>query len=143
MAKERVREFLSGPPDPEYFAQKASAGWRLVSVDWERETKAPAAPAQPTEPAPFGLQVADDCVHLAENAGEKRALMLIMELVVQDRPLSQVADELNRLGHRTRAGHAWSPNAIFELLPRLIEVGPKIFDNEEYVARKRSRAGAD
>ncbi len=135
---ERTREFLSTPPDAAYFRDKVAAGWRLVSIDWERDlpaTKTP--PPSAIEEVPFGLQIADDCLHLTEQPSEKQALLRMMELIVQDLPLSQVADELNTSGYRTRTGALWTPSALFDMLPRLIEAGPKIFTDQEYVARKQ------
>jgi hypothetical protein len=81
--------------------------------------------------------VAPDCTHLEENASEKQALILMMDLIVQDCPLSQVAEELNRKGFRTRSGANWTPGSIFDMLPRLIEVGPRIFSSSEWTARTR------
>jgi hypothetical protein len=51
--------------------------------------------------------------------------------------MSRVADELNRLGYRTRKAVKWTPAAVFDLLPRMIEAGPRIFTKEEWVSRKR------
>jgi hypothetical protein len=52
-----------------------------------------------------------------------------------------VAEELNRRGFRTRAGGDWSPVAVFNLLPRLIEVGPRIFSSEEWIVRRPKLVG--
>ena len=54
-------------------------------------------------------------------------ILLALELIVQDFRLSQVATELNRRQYRTRAGTQWNAASVFELLPRLIDVGPRIF----------------
>jgi hypothetical protein len=134
---ERLREFVSSTPELDYFRKKAAAGWRLVSVDWERDVPVGAA-AKPAsrEEVPFGLRVADDCQYLTDHVPEKKALIRMMELIVKDQPLSVVAEELNRGGYRTRKGLAWTPLDLFELLPRLIEAGPKIFNDEDYVARR-------
>ncbi len=138
---ERVREFLSAPPEADYFRQKAKAGWRLVSVDWERDVAGvPAGKPAPHEEVPFGLKIADDCEHLTEQPPEKMALMRMMEMIVQDQPLTLVAEELNRSGYRMRSGVPWTPSALFDLLPRLIEAGPKILTDEEYVSRKHHTA---
>jgi hypothetical protein len=64
-------------------------------------------------------------------------LILMMDLIVQDAALSLVAEELNRKGFRTRGGAGWTPGAVFDLLPRLIEVGPRIFSSSEWTARTR------
>ena len=37
---------------------------------------------------------------------------------------------------RTRSGALWNPVSVFNLLPRLIEVGPRIFSNDERQERK-------
>lgn len=136
MAKlQRVREVPTGPLTPDYVAQKAKEGWKLTAVEWEREIEEPAGAL--TEDVPYGLRVSADCTHLEENASEKQALILMMDLIVQDAPLSLVAEELNRKGLRTRAGANWTPGSVFDMLPRLIQIGPRIFSSTEWTARTR------
>jgi hypothetical protein len=135
---QRVREVPSGPLSPDYVSQKAKEGWKLTAVEWEREVDEP--PGQPgalNEEVPYGLKVSADCSHLEENPAEKQALVLMMDLIVQDAPLSLVAEELNRKGFRTRAGANWTPGSVFDMLPRLIQVGPRIFSSTEWTARTR------
>jgi hypothetical protein len=135
MAKlERVRDFLTAPPSGEYFREKAAEGWRLVAVEWERGT---GAAAPPTEDIPFGMRVASDCKRLEEDPDESQVLILMMEVIVQDGPLSQAAKVINDRGYRTRDGQKWSPRALFYLLPRLIEVGPRLCTSEEWVERRK------
>ncbi len=134
---ERIREEVKGLADPEYFQQKAEEGWRLVAVEWERDAEGEGGGARwLIEEVPYGLQVADDCLHLKDNPDEMRVLMLMMELIVQDCSISRVADELNKQGLRTRRGANWSAVSVFNMLPRLIEVGPRIFTSEEWVAKR-------
>jgi hypothetical protein len=110
----------------------------LTAVEWEREVEEPAIQPGPlTEEVPYGLRVSADCSHLEENAAEKQALIQMMDLIVQDAPLSLVAEELNRKGFRTRAGANWTPGSVFDMLPRLIQVGPRIFSSTEWTARTR------
>ena len=137
---ERVRESLPGVPAPEYFQSKIAQGWKPVSIEWERpvESSGPTV-AEAVEQIPFGLQIADDCQHLKENLNEKHALMFMMEMIVKDEPLSKIADELNRGGYRNRDGNPWTPGQVFDMLPRLIDVGPRIFTNSEYIARKHGQ----
>src|SRR6266536_90953 len=124
MAKvERVREMLTQPLDPEYLKRRAESGWRLVALEWQRELEGEGEATMATEEVPFGLHVAADCLHLEEDPTERQALMLMMDLIVQDNPLSKVSDELNQQGFRTRYGSKWSPVSVFNMLPRLIEVG--------------------
>jgi len=135
---QRVREVPSGPLSPDYVSQKAKEGWKLTAVEWEREVdEAANQPGPLTEEVPYGLRVSADCSHLEENVTEKQALVLMMDLIVQDAPLSLVAEELNRKGFRTRAGANWTPGSVFDMLPRLIQVGPRIFSSTDWSARTR------
>ncbi len=138
MAKvERIREVLSEPLSPEYLKQKAEAGWKPVAVEWQREVETAEAPGTLVEDVPFGLRIAEDCKRLEEDPTEKQALMLMMEQIVLDSPLSVIADELNRRGFRTRQGTNWSVISVFNMLPRLIDAGPQILSGEEWVERRR------
>jgi Recombinase len=132
---QRVREVPSGPLTQDYVSQKAKDGWKRTAVEWEREVEEPADAL--SEDVPYGLRVSADCSRLEENAPEKQALILMMDLIVQDAPLSLVAEELNRKGFRTRAGANWTPGSVFDMLPRLIQVGPRIFSSTEWTARTR------
>lgn len=134
---QRVREVPSAPLTQDYVSQKAKEGWKLTAVEWEREVDEPAGPGPLAEEVPYGLRVSADCSHLEENPTEKQALIQMMDLIVQDAPLSMVAEELNRKGHRTRAGGNWTPGSVFDMLPRLIQVGPRIFSSNEWTARTR------
>lgn len=142
MAKtERVREAVSTSPSDQYFKTKMAAGWRLVSIEWERDVAlAKLGGEDHAEETPYGLQVAGDCFLLQDNPQEKLALMRMLELISKDRSLSEVAGELNRGGYRTRQGSEWTPNAVFDMLPRLIEAGPRLMVDQEYVARKHKAA---
>ena len=136
--KERVREELSTPPTYEYWKAKSEAGWRLAAVEWTREVAgAEPGPAEPVDEIPYGLKIAGDCTHLEVNATEQEAMMLMLELIVHDRTLSQVAAELNTRGFRTRRGAEWNAASVFNMLPRMIEVGPNVFSQEEWATRRR------
>lgn len=147
MAKfERIRDVLTGPMSSEYFNRRTEAGWKLIGIEcqaeWQREVAddAPAAtgtaPPKFVEEVPYGLRVGDDSIHLEENPAEMAVLVMMMDLIVQDKRLSAVADELNRNGFRTRDGREWSAPSVFNMVPRLVEVGPRIFSTEEWAARK-------
>src|SRR6266849_60480 len=132
-----MREVLSGPLGPGYLEQRASEGWKPVAVVWERELAASAPDsASVTEEVPYGLKISEDCSQLEEDAAEREALVVMLELIVQDKPLSQVAEELNRRGLRTRHKTKWTPGTVFDMLPRLIDVGPRVFTSEEWVVRR-------
>lgn len=134
--KQRVREAVSGI-DQQQIDGRIALGWRLVALEWERDTVADEPQAQASAEVPFGLKVSGDCAHLEENAAEREVLLAMMELTIQDGPYSSIAEELNRRGFRTREGLRWTPVSVFQMLPRLIEVGPKIFGSEEWQERRR------
>ena len=140
---ERLREPASDPLtlNLEHLRQRADAGWKLVAIEWSREVEgdAPETTA-PGEDVPYGLRVSADCQRLEVDPEENRVLMQMMELMVQDRPLSVVAAQLNQQGHRTRAGGLWSPGSVFDMLPRLIEVGPRLFSMQEWGQRRKNFA---
>jgi len=128
-----VRDFMSAPPAGDYFREKAADGWRLVAIEWERG----AAKSPPIEDVPYGTRVASDCKRLEEDPDETQVLVLMMETIVQDGPLSQAASVINDRGYRTRDGEKWTPRALFYLLPRLIEIGPRLCTSEEWVERRK------
>ena len=136
--KERIQEPIGGLVRPEYLEERVKAGWRLVGLEWERDKTEP-APANPprwVEEIPYGLQVSDDCTQLVGNPAEIEIIILALDMIVEDCPLSRVADELNRRGYRTRLGDSWTPAALFNLLPRMIAVGPRVFNSEEWMTRR-------
>jgi Recombinase len=138
---ERIRESISGPLNQAELQTRQAEGWKLVAVEWERERDQPQlAPSEGAAEVPFGLKVAGDCAHLEEDANEREVLVAMMELTIQDGPYSAIADELNRRGFRTREGVRWTPVSVFQMLPRLIEVGPGIFHSEEWQKRRARHA---
>ncbi len=133
---ERMREILHGPIDLQKIQERADAGWRPVAIEWERAGEAGEAAARSFE-VPFGYQVADDCQRLRENREEMETLVQMMKLIIQEISYDQVADELNKQGHLTRHGRRWSPVSVYYMLPRLIEVGPRIFPTDQWAEIKR------
>jgi hypothetical protein len=135
---ERIRQVLSSPFGADELRTQTEQGWRIVAIEWEREIAEtmPEASAAGEEP-PFGLQVSSESNELEVNPTEREALFLMMELTVEEGPYSRIAEELNRRGFRTRKGRRWSPVSVFQMLPRLIEVGPRIFSTEEWQERRR------
>ncbi len=135
---ERIRECPATTPSDPYFRQKLDSGWRLVAVEWERDVPKTVTQFLPLgEDVPFGSQVSDDCQRLQDNTQERLVLTRMLELIVKDQSLSAVAAELNKSGYRTRPGREWTPGAVFDMLPRLIEVGPRIMTDADYIGRKR------
>jgi len=140
---ERLRQPVNAFPSDEEILARVKDGWRLVAVEWERPTTTtPAAkPRQRVETkqieVPFGLKVSTDCRYLEEDAFEMEVLTSSMELMISECPFTRIADELNRKGFRTRNGEEWSPVTVFNMLPRLIEVGPRIFHSEDWAERRK------
>lgn len=131
--QERVREHIEGAPSEQYFQVRQSAGWKLIAVEWERESSEPRVPE---EDVPYGLKVAPDCVHLQYEPREMAVLMLLMELIIQEFGFPRIAAELNQQGYRMRSNSPWNEVAVFNLLPRLIEVGPHMFSTSEWQMRR-------
>jgi len=137
MAKvERIREVITGSVDLDYVRQKTEAGWKLVALEWRREIPGDEAKEVLMEEIPYGLRVAPDCSRLEEDPQERNVLVQMMELIVQDYSITLVASELNKRGLRTRSGSFWTPVSVFNMLPRLIEVGPDIFSSDEWESRR-------
>jgi len=132
---ERVRQVVSGPIAEVDLKEQAGKGWKLVALEWEREVEAAEQPL-PVQ-VPFGLRVAAETQRLEEDPIERETLVQMMELIVQEGSYSRIADELNRRGLRTREGARWTPISVFEMLPRLIEVGPHLFRSSEWERRKQ------
>jgi hypothetical protein len=134
--KERSREVFGEPPSPEYWSRKAKDGWRLVAAEWERDAEAAGTSAAWVEEVPYGMKVGEDSLHLAENPPEKEALILMLEIIVADKPLSEVAEWINNRGFRTRAGAKWTQLDIFNLLPRLVEVASRVYPTQDWSERR-------
>ena len=127
-------------PTLEHLVEKIEAGWKLVAIEWEREAASGSPVAineHVVEESPYGLRVSDDGSGLVESQTERQIIITALDMIVDDRPLSQVADELNNRGHTTREGNPWTPSALFTLLPRMIQVGPRVFSSEEWTRRKQ------
>jgi hypothetical protein len=134
--EERVREPMSAPPSDDYVREKAEEGWSLVAVEWARPAAGDCGGGGIKEEIPYGLRVAGDCRHLEEDRVEKQVMIAMLSGIVEDKPLSQVAAELNDDGFRTRSGREWTQTGIFYMLPRLIEAAQQIFSSEEWRSRR-------
>jgi hypothetical protein len=59
-------------------------------------------------------------LRIGRGRGERQVVITALDMIEDDRPLSQVSDELNRRGHTNkRDGVPWTPTALFVLLPRM------------------------
>jgi hypothetical protein len=135
---ERMREATQGFISLQDLQTRSAAGWRLVALEWEREKADEEQFVDPlAEEIPYGLQISADCQRLESNPVEYRVLAQMMELLIQDLPLSQVAVDLNTQGMRTRAGQLWTQISVFEMLPRLTEVSPRIITAKDWEKRRQ------
>jgi hypothetical protein len=135
---ERIRDVVSGPFSPTLIQQRSAAGWQLVSIEWRRELPGEEGPSEGafSEDIPYGLRISDDCQRLEFDRRERTVLTHMMDLIVQDFPFSAIASDLNEKGFRTRDGKMWSQITVFEMIPRLIEIGPGLFSTAEWAARR-------
>ena len=131
---ERIRDVISGPFNSEVIRQRTETGWQMVSIEWRRELPERETPTEGAynEEIPYGLRISEDCLRLEVEPNENRAMMLMMELLGQDFSYSSIVSDLNEKGFRMRNGNAWNRVAVFNMMPRLIEAGPRLFSSEEW-----------
>ncbi|HKV26385.1 MAG TPA: recombinase family protein [Candidatus Acidoferrum sp.] len=139
---ERIREKITILPTSQYLSKMHDAGWTLVALEWEREIEFSGADEIPevpeaSEEIPFGLRIAADCHHLEDDPLEMQTLRFLAELIVQDVSFRSMADALNARDYRTRGGGPWTAANVFRLIPRLIEVTPRILTGGEWESRKK------
>jgi len=136
---ERMRDVISGPFSPDIIQQRTKAGWQMASIEWRRELPDSEAPSEGAfgEDIPYGLRISDDCKRLEIDNKEQQILMTMMELLVQDFSYSAIVSDLNERGHRMRDGRPWSRVSVFNMIPRLIEVGPRFFNSDEWEKRRK------
>jgi hypothetical protein len=131
---ERIRDVISGPFSQEVIKQRTMAGWKMASIEWRRELPESEAPSSRgfSEEIPYGLRISDDCQRLEIDPLENKTLMLMMELLVQDFSYASIVSDLHEKGLRMRDGKPWNRVAIFNMMPRLIEVGPRLFSSDQW-----------
>jgi len=139
---DRIREKVNIPPTSVYLSKMLDAGWRLVAIEWEREIEFSGEPEVPaaevgSEEIPFGLRIASDCRHLEDDPLETQTLKFLGEMIVQDISFRSMADALNVREYRTRDGHPWTASSVFKLIPRLIEIAPRLLSGSEWDSRKK------
>jgi len=140
---ERIRDVVSGPFSSDVIRQRMAAGWQMVSIEWRRELPDSETPPEGgvfSESIPYGLRISEDCKRLEVDPHENKVLLLMMDLLAQDFSYSAIVSDLNEKGFRTRDGRPWSRVAVFNMMPRLIEVGPRIFSSEEWEQRRMKLA---
>ena len=131
---ERVKDRISGPFSPSLMTERQKAGWQLVSIEWRRELPESEGPHEPehAEEIPYGLQLSDDGLRLEIDPHENSVLMQMMDLLGQDFSYSQIVSDLNERGLRTRDNAPWDRVSLHKMMPRLIEVGPRLFADDKW-----------
>ena len=66
-----------------------------------------------------------------------QTLKFLGEMIVQDISFRSMAEALNAREYRTRDGHPWTASSVFKLIPRLIEVAPRVLTGSEWESRKK------
>lgn len=139
---QRSRDLIAGQLTLDYFMQKAAEGWSLAAVEWVREVPDSLSDSKPVQVAvlpediPYGLRIATDGMNLERSPLEMTVLLLILEEIVKEKRITEIAADLNIHGLKTRSGSAWSASAVFELMPRLIEMGPSLLKSPEWLERR-------
>jgi hypothetical protein len=137
---QRSRDLITGQLTLEYLAKKTAEGWTIAAVEWVREVpdaaREPLQVAVDTENIPYGLRISADGLHLEPNPLERTVLLLILEKIVKEKRVTEIAKELNAEGMRTRTGDDWTASAVFEMFPRLIEIGPTLLKSSDWQERR-------
>lgn len=139
-----VRDLVTGQLTLDYFMQKAAEGWKISAVEWVREAdgelEAGAFPEVErrftNEEIPYGFRIAESGMNLEQNPLETAVLMRVLEDIVKEKRLTDIAIDLNVNGYADRNGTSWTPVKVFNLLPRIIETGPLLLRTAEWQARR-------
>lgn len=131
---ERVKDRISGPFSQTLITERQKAGWQLSSIEWHRELPESEGPHEPehAEEIPYGLRLSDDGLRLEIDPHENSVLMQMMDLLGQDFSYSQIVSDLNERGLRTRNNAPWDRVSLHKMMPRLIEVGPRLFADDKW-----------
>jgi recombinase len=138
----QLRDEVQSPVSLDYFQKRMADGWTLTAIEWEKQGEEDAGPVLPEGiAAPYGIAVVPDTARLQPRTEEVEVLQTILELIVVEKGVSQIAAELNNRGFATRSGKLWTSTAVFNLLPRLIEAAPEILKRDDWQER-RTRAAS-
>lgn len=138
-----LRDHVQFPVSDDYFERRRAEGWKLRVIEWEKSDLAERPDrVAAAESVPYGLEVVAGTLHLTENLGEKAVLLTILQMIVKDKSVPLIADELNRRHLKNRAGGNWTAPAVFDLLPRVIEMGPALLQSEEWIALRPTMAAS-
>jgi len=139
---ERIKDRINGPFSQSLISDRQKAGWQMVSIEWRRELPESEMPRESghEEEIPYGLRLSDDCTRLEIDPYENSVLMQMMDLLAQDFSYSRIVSDLNERGLRNRDNTPWDRVSLHKMMPRLIEVGPRLFADDEWKSlQKHSR----
>ena len=130
---ERIREHRDDLPSEEELRVRQSEGWKLVAVEWERGAgSTESATESARREVPYGLRASSDRLFLEDHPQELATLRRILSGLVDDVPLTAIAERLNDEGLRTRRNRRWKQSDLFDLLPRIVEVGADILRSDAW-----------
>jgi len=139
---DREREVLKGPLTADYLQQRLAAGWVPKAIEWERSEAPPAGGAGLRAEIPYGMRASAGCQHLEEDPAEIRVLLAMLEGIVEDHSMGRIAESLTARGFETRSGQRWTQVSVFDMLPRLIELSPRLFQHPEWRSRRKELAAS-
>lgn len=132
---ELARDTILNDVFDEIIRHRRRSGWRMKAIEWERGETITGATSR-HEPVPYGLRVSSDCQGLQIDSSEMEVLTVITEMIIHERPLTVIADALNERNLRDRGGRFWTPNSVFQLMPRVIDSSRYIFNTPEWPQRR-------
>jgi hypothetical protein len=136
-----MRDVITGEVTLDHLARRFAEGWKIGSIEWFREGDAAGTAGESARllndhaVLPYGLQVSESGI-VQENPLEATVLLLILEEIIREKRIQEIAIDLNLQGFSTRAGTPWSPSDVFNLLPRLIEAGPSLLKSSAWQQRR-------
>jgi hypothetical protein len=139
MATRHLRDSVLTETAEALIHRRTEEGWRIAAIEWERESAEVVEDTQ-LEPVPFGFRIAKDCRHLEADPIELEILTVVTEMIIREQRLPPIAEVLNQKGYRTREGQRWTPATVFELMPRIVDSGPRIFAGPHWPAKMAARS---
>jgi hypothetical protein len=146
--KQTFRDQIKGELSLEYVADRMSSGWKVESITWVREAEdaniVPGDDVLRGESAavlPYGFQLTAE--GFAENPLESAVLLLILDQIVREKRIQEIAQELNFRGYVTRESRPWTATDVFELMPRLIEAGPALLKSSAWQHLRPGKSASD
>lgn len=139
--KQSIRDRITGELTLEYFAKRFEEGWRVATIEWSRETGDARVSVESGTVLdeqlgiPYGFEITQSGL-LQENPLETTVLLLLLEQIIKEKRIQEIANEFNLKGYSTREGKPWSATDVFNLLPRLIEAGPSLLKSTLWQQRR-------